>query len=63
MKIFGGQAKTGKTTVLLAVIMMAAIAGCAAGSGARLNRSGEVLDGFLAGTVLTGYTYYTTGME
>ena len=63
MKIFGVQAKAGKTTVLLAVIMMAAIAGCAAGSGARLDRSQEVFDGFMAGTVLTGYTYYTTGME
>ena len=63
MKIFNVQAKAGKTTVLLAVIMMAAIAGCAAGSGARLDRSQEVLDGFMAGTVLPGYTYYTTGME
>jgi hypothetical protein len=63
MKIFSSQAKTGKTTVLLAVFMMAFIAGPAAGSGARLDRSKEVLDGFTAGTVLPGYTYYTTGME
>jgi len=58
MKIFGGQAKTGKTTVLLAVFLMALIGVCAAGSGARLDRSKEVLDGFMAGTALTGYTYY-----
>jgi hypothetical protein len=63
MKITSSQAKTAKATVLLAVFMVAVIAGCAAGSGARLDRSGEVLDGFLAGTVLPGYTYYTTGME
>jgi len=63
MKISSGQAKTRKTTIILSVFMMAFIAGCAAGSGARLDRSGEVLDGFMAGTVLPGHTYYTTGME
>ncbi len=63
MKSSSGQAETGKTTVLLAVFITAFIAGCAAGSGARLDRSKEVLDGFMAGTVLPGYTYYTTGME
>ena len=63
MKVSSSQAKTGKTNVLFAVFMIAVIAGCAAGSGARLDRSKEVLNGFMAGTVLPGYTYYTTGME
>lgn len=46
--------------VLLAALF---VAGCAAGSGARLDRSGEVLRDFLSGRVLEGYTYYTTGMQ
>jgi len=46
--------------VLLAALL---VAGCAAGSAARLDRSGEVLKDFLSGRVLEGYTYYTTGMQ
>lgn len=46
--------------VLLGALL---VAGCAAGSAARLDRSGEVLKDFLSGRVLEGYTYYTTGMQ
>jgi len=63
MKTLSKQSKTAKAAVLLAAFMIAVIAGCAAGSGARLDRSHEVLKGFMAGTVLPGYSYYTTGME
>jgi hypothetical protein len=51
---------------MLAVLGLALptlIAGCAAGSGARLDRSGQVLKDFLSGRVLEGYRYYTTGMH
>ncbi len=43
----------------LAAALPAVITACAAGSGARLDRSKEVLDSFRAGTVLPGYRYYT----
>lgn len=49
------------TVLGLALPML--IAGCAAGSGARLDRSGQVLKDFLSGQVLEGYRYYTTGMQ
>ena len=51
------------TATIAGVLAMAVIAGCAAGSGARLDRSKEVFDGFMTATVLPGYSYYTTGME
>ena len=47
--------------VLAAAALPAVITACATGSGARLDRSKEVLDSFLAGTVLPGYRYYTSG--
>jgi len=47
---------------VLGLALAALITGCAAGSGARLDRSGQVLKDFLSGQVLEGYTYYTTGM-
>jgi len=61
MKILKGKAAAG-TAVIAGVLVMVVITACAAGSSARLDRSKEVLNGFLAGTVLPGYTYYTTGM-
>jgi hypothetical protein len=48
---------------VLGLVLPTLITGCAAGSSARLDRSGQVLKGFLSGQVLEGYTYYTTGME
>lgn len=47
--------------VFLAASLLAGMSGCATGSGARLDRSKDVLDSFLAFDVLPGYRYYTTG--
>lgn len=62
MRIFKAIFSAG-TAAIAGVLVMAFITVSAAGSGARLDRSLEVLNGFLAGTVLPGYTYYTTGVE
>jgi hypothetical protein len=45
--------------LVLAVSLLAGVSGCATSSGARLDRSKEVLDSFLAFDVLPGYRYYT----
>ena len=47
--------------VLFAASLMAVTSGCATHSGARLDRSKEVLDNFRSFTVLPGYRYYTSG--
>jgi hypothetical protein len=62
MRILKGR-RLASTAAVIGVLVMAVITVCAAGSSARLDRSKEVLNGFLAGTVLPGYTYYTTGVE
>ena len=41
-------------SLLTAALLPAVITACATGSGARLDRSKEVLDSFSAGTVLPG---------
>jgi hypothetical protein len=41
--------------------VLAAIAGCAAGNGARLDRNLQVLNDFMAARVLPDHSYYTTG--
>jgi hypothetical protein len=43
------------------MVLLAVVAGCAAGTGARLDRSLEVLNDFRAARVLPDHRYYTTG--
>ncbi|MFC1657086.1 hypothetical protein ACFL2P_00735 [Candidatus Moduliflexota bacterium] len=56
------KGRTGRTAIA-AVLMAALFAGCAGGSIGRLEKRTAVLNDFMAGKVLPGYTYYTTGME
>lgn len=51
----------GPVAVLFGIAVLAVIAGCAGGTGARLDRSRQVLNDFLAGRVLADHRYYTTG--
>jgi hypothetical protein len=48
---------------LFGFAVLAAIAGCAAGTGARLDRSLQVLNDFRAARVLPDHRYYTTGPQ
>jgi hypothetical protein len=49
--------------VILGLTLPALIGGCAAGSRARLERSQQVYQDFMAGNVLPGHRYYTTGPQ
>jgi len=49
--------------LLLVTVLAVALAGCAAGSSARLDRSQEVFETFSEGKVLPGYRYYTVGPQ
>jgi hypothetical protein len=49
--------------LLLVTVLAVALAGCAAGSHARLDRSQEVFETFSEGKVLPGYRYYTVGPQ
>ena len=46
---------------LLAAVQLLTLAGCAANSGARLQRNQEAFDSFMGRKVLPGYRYYTIG--
>jgi hypothetical protein len=50
-------------SLFLVTILALALAGCAAGSRARLDRSQEVFDAFSEAKVLPGYRYYTVGPQ
>lgn len=62
MKASRRQTAVAAARGFFAVLLAVALSGCAT-SGARLDRSQEVFDSFISGTVLPGYTYYTTGMQ
>ena len=53
----------GMAVAVLGFVILAVIAGCAAGTGARLDRSLEVLNDFMAARVLPDHRYYTTGPQ
>jgi hypothetical protein len=48
---------------LVGVAMVTALAGCATSTGARLDRSGQVLNDFRNARVLPDHRYYTTGPQ
>jgi hypothetical protein len=50
-------------SLFLVTALAVALAGCAAGPHARLDRSQEVFDAFAEGKVLPGYRYYTVGPQ
>lgn len=52
---------TRPAAALFGMVLLAVVAGCAAGTGARLDRSLEVLNDFRAARVLPDHRYYTTG--
>ena len=49
--------------VVLGLVVLILMAGCATGNKARLDRSQEVWKAFQQGEVMSGYRYYTTGVE
>lgn len=51
------------SSLYLVAVLVAVFAGCAATSGARLDRSQEVFEAFSEGKVLSGYRYYTVGPQ
>lgn len=55
------EVKRAVWSILVAAALPVVITACAAGSGARLDRSREVLDSFRTGAVLPGYRYFTSG--